>query len=112
MRIVQDIAPQASASKTQGAVSDQGYTYNQAGFSYNQPDVTYGGLYGFSTVFPTISLATLPTPTILGARLQMIPINALTSSPVPSIVGYADIYTTPGTATGGTLMGILGLTYP
>ena len=81
MRIIDNVTPKASAGKSQGAVSDQGYTYNQATFTYNQAGVTYGGFYGFAQVLPTISL---------------------TSSVVPSIVGYADIYTSQGTVPANT----------
>lgn len=91
MRIVQDVTPSSTASKTQGNLSDQGITYNEPGVTYNEPGVTYGGLYGFSDVIPNISLSSIPLP-INMITFPSPPIISLTSSPIPSIVGYADIY--------------------
>jgi hypothetical protein len=39
------IKPVLRAGRSKVAVSDQGYTYNEAGFTYNQAGWMYGGLY-------------------------------------------------------------------
>ena len=67
-----DIIPSLTGENTDALVEEQGYTYNQPGMTYNQAGVMYGGVYNYGEdVIPAISLAT---------------------SPVPSISGYADIY--------------------
>ena len=33
--------------RTNKAISNQGYTYNEAGLTYNQVGVTYGGIYDY-----------------------------------------------------------------
>lgn len=66
------LAPNLKIGQTNQLMLDQGITYNQANASYNDSRYDYGGLYGYADVQPLISLAT---------------------SPKPSIVNYADIYT-------------------
>jgi hypothetical protein len=65
-------APNLKIGQTNQLMLDQSITYNQVNASYNDSRYDYGGLYGYADIQPMISLAT---------------------SPKPSIVSYADIYT-------------------
>lgn len=40
---------------TEGAVSNQGYSFNEAGQSFNEAGVTFGGLYGNQDDKPKLS---------------------------------------------------------
>jgi hypothetical protein len=50
------IKPVLKAGKTNKAIANQGYTYNQAGMTYNEIGVMYGGIYNHD-IYPTVSLA-------------------------------------------------------
>jgi hypothetical protein len=80
---------------TEATLTDQGYTFNQAGQTFNEVGVMFGGISGYQTAD--------------------MPIFATIQKDAPRIVNYADIYTPfvpPPTTDSGTLIGILGLTYP
>ena len=85
--------PTLRIQQTQGAVSEQGYTYNETGLTYNEIDVAYGGFYGESDVIAIV------------ARAENL---------YPQIVASGDVYTTPPTlGESGTPIGLLlALTYP
>lgn len=75
-----NLPPTAIAQKTQVQLFNQGYVYNQAGFTYNQIGVDYGGIYNINQdISPLVSFA---------------------GDLVPSIIGYADIYSQPQPSTG------------
>ena len=46
MSVISQKPQLTSVEDTDMALSDQGYTYEQAGQSYNEAGVTYGGFYG------------------------------------------------------------------
>lgn len=54
MRIIEDIKPTVTASRTDASVNDQHITYNEVGVTYNDPLYQYGGQYGQQDVFPSI----------------------------------------------------------
>ncbi len=67
-----DIIPSLIIQRTDAQLLEQGYTYNQAGMTYNQAGVSYGGVYQVAQdILPEISLA---------------------KDVIPTISGYADIY--------------------
>lgn len=95
-----DVVPNiVSATRTNAAVEDQGYTYNQAGLTYNEAGVMYGGLYN--------------------PQQDFVPQLDTAQSVIPLIAGYQDIYTVKtishGTINAGQIMGpgfLMYITYP
>lgn len=70
-----DIIPSLMVQSTDAQVFDQSITYNQIGVSYNDSRYSYGGIYK--------------------AGEDIVPLISIANTPTPSIIGYADIYTTP-----------------
>lgn len=78
--------------RTNRAVQNEGYTYNQAGFAYNQAGVSYGGLYDG----------------------DILPLTSISRDNKPHIRMTGDIGFVAGTVSpnSGMLIGMLGMTYP
>lgn len=79
-------------NRTNKAIQNQGYTYNEAGITYNQAGVMYGGIYG-GDIFRLVSTS---------------------RDTKPHIITTGDIGFAGGTASAGNgmLIGMLGMTYP
>lgn len=66
--------PFLSGQNTNAILTDQNITFNEAGISFNEAGYSFGGVSNENLIYPIFSLA---------------------SSPTPRIVGYADIYRSP-----------------
>ena len=54
-------------NRTNKAIADQGYTYNEVGLTYNQIGVQYGGIYG-QDIIPLIVQSRAIKPSIIQVR--------------------------------------------
>lgn len=88
MRIIDDIKPKATATRTNAQVNNPGITYNQAGVTYNDPLYAYGGVYD-SDVFPSFLTTASIKPRVF-AKPTLAQLNSVSITYNESGVSYND----------------------
>ena|ERR1051326_210620 len=61
-RVILSFPSNNLASQSQAVIANDGITYNQSGLTFNQAGTKYGGLYGKTEVYPTITASRFTIP--------------------------------------------------